>query len=142
MSIEAFIDNMKMIQKTLLDFLEDESSAEEKYKNFVKIIADQRKTEDPNEFKLLLRLINNISCNHQRLQGFIEKIEKLLNHFKIDIIKNFSNSEIFELFKDNKLILLFLIHEKIIKVDEYIVSKLTIGDLFNNKYVYYFEPEF
>ncbi|KAK8840922.1 hypothetical protein M9Y10_027754 [Tritrichomonas musculus] len=143
---------MKMIQNDLLDFLEDESDAEDKYENFINLLSTQEIIKDQYKFKGLLYLINSIGNNHQRSPNFICKIERLLRQFKEDIQKYFSNSKIFELFKRNKRFLLFLIEEKIITIDEYIFSRITnydeyilsaitSDDYFNKNYFEYFQPE-
>ena len=141
MNSEAFVDKMKSIQNYLLKFLEDESNAEDKYVNFINILSTQQIINEEHELKALLRLINNIGNNHRRAPYFIFKIERLLRNFKKDIQKYFTNSEIFNIFKDNKRILLFLIEEKMITIDEYIFSIFTNEDFFQKKYCEYFQPE-
>ena len=66
--------------------------------------------EDKHELRLFLRLINEISNNHQRSSNLINKIEKILDQIQKDIKKYFTNSQIFELFKENLRILLFLVN--------------------------------
>ncbi|KAK8847105.1 hypothetical protein M9Y10_019685 [Tritrichomonas musculus] len=141
MSIEDFSTKMKSIQIATLEFLEDESVAEKKYENLVNLISALKIINDKHEFEALLHLISSIASNHQRVCNFISKIEQLLALFKKDISQYFTNSEIFEIFKGNKRILLFLIEEKMMKIDEYIFSRIT-GNLYDdNKYCEYFLPE-
>ncbi|KAK8876093.1 hypothetical protein M9Y10_006279 [Tritrichomonas musculus] len=135
MSIEEFKEKMKRIQNVLLEFLEDESNTEENYENFVKTMADYQINEDKQKVKSILQLINAIGNNHQRCHNFHNKIEKILEQFKSDIQKYFSNLEIFELFKNSKRILLFLIEEKIIELNENIIPQITY------EYTDYFWPE-
>ncbi|KAK8878411.1 hypothetical protein M9Y10_005184 [Tritrichomonas musculus] len=52
-----------------------------------------------------------------------------------------NNSEIFELFQNNKRLFLFLIEKRIITLDEYIVSRITSDEFLANKYCEYFSPE-
>lgn len=141
MSIEEFVEKMKGIQNSLLEFLEDESESEHNYEDFLKFIADQKVVEDKYEFKLFLRLISRISNNHKRVHNFIGKVERILRHFTKDIQNYFSNSEIFGFFKDNKRILLFLIQEKMIIIDEFIVSVIARTEYTNLNYIEYFAPE-
>ena len=141
MNIKGLIENMKLIQCALLKFVEDEANTEENYDNFLKIIADQKIIEDRYKLKSLLQLINSIGNNHQRVYNFIDKIEQILIHIKKSIISFFTNSEIFKLFEENKRILLSLIQEKIIIIDEYIVSEITKNYNFKKKYPEYFAPE-
>ena len=125
MSIDGFVEKMKMIQNDLLDFLEDESYAEDKYENFINLLSTQEIIKDQYKFKGLLYLINSIGNNHQCIPNFIFKVERLLRQFKEDIQKYFSNSKIFEIFKDNKRILLFLIEQKFFVIDKSIASIFT-----------------
>lgn len=137
MSVEDFVGKMQRIQNVLLEFLENESDAKDKYSDFIKTITNEKIIEDKHKFKLLLRLLNNIGNNHHRVHNFINKIELLLKSFKKDIENYFSNAEIFELFGNNKRIFLFLIEEKMIIVDEHILYQ----NMGNNNYIEYFAPE-
>ena len=141
MSFKEEIEKMKRIQGVLLEFVEDKLNSEENYENFINIITNHKMNKDPYEFKLVLRLINKIAENHQRVHDFINKIERILVFFKTDIKKHYSNSEIFNLFESNKRILLFLIQEKIILIDEFIVSQITSNKYVEKKYAEYFAPE-
>ena len=140
MNFEELKEKMKTIQNIILEFLEDESNAEENYENFIKLVSQYHIKEDKQEVKSILRLINTIGNNHQRNYNFISKIEQLLEHFKEEIQKYLSNSEIFEVFKDNQRILLFLISEKMMIIDEYIASQITSNN-YINKYAKFFRPE-
>ncbi|KAK8842006.1 hypothetical protein M9Y10_026219 [Tritrichomonas musculus] len=141
MSFKEEIEKMKRIQGVLLEFVEDKLNSEENYENFINIITNHKMNKDPYEFKLVLRLINKIAENHQRVHDFINKIERILVFFKTDIKKHYSNSEIFNLFESNKRILLFIIQEKIILIDEFIVSQITNNKYVEKKYAEYFAPE-
>ena len=137
MNIEEFIEKKKSIQVALLEFLEDESIAEENYENFLKSVSEYQITEDKYKLKSVLQLINAVGNNHRRVKNFFCKLEQILVHFKKDIEKYFKNSEIFEVFENNKRILLFLIEEKIMIIDEYIASRIA-----RRKYLAeYFAPE-
>ena len=115
---------MQEVQNFLLTFLEEDQDIEENYENLMKILTDQKIRENKHELELFLRLINTIGNNHRRVSGFISKIEQLLREIKKEIKSRFSNSEIFELFEENKRILLFLIKEDLLKIDENIFSKI------------------
>ena len=141
MDIRNEIENMKSIQCAVLKFIEEETNTEENYKNLINLIRDQKIKEDRHKVKSMLRLINNISNNHQRVSDFINKIEQILTYFKTEIVKYFKQSEIFQIFENNKRILLFLIQENIIIIDEYIVSEITSENKFKKKYPEYFSPE-
>ncbi|KAK8882423.1 hypothetical protein M9Y10_045065 [Tritrichomonas musculus] len=141
MIIEEFVDIMKNIQNALLDFFDEELDDEDKYNNFMKLIETHKISNDRYSFKELLRLINNIGNNHHRVPSFISKFERLLRFFKKDIEKYFSNSELFEIFKNNKRILLLLIEEQMMTIDEYIFSIITRNEYVYKRYCEYFQPE-
>ena len=138
MSFEESIEKMKRIQSILLQYLEEEINVEENYENFLIIISEQKINNDKSKLKELLRLINKIGNNHQRVSNLIDKIEQILKYFKKAISKYFSNSEIFEIFKGNKRIILFLIQEKIMIFDEYIFETIKSGKYLKYKYPQYF----
>ena len=141
MNIKENVEKMKMIQNTLLDFVDKETNSEENYSNFLNIIKRHHIIEDRYEFKLLLRLINQIGNDHRRGCNFINKIEKILEHFSKDIKKCFSNDEIFKVFDNNKIILLFLILNKIIIMDEFMASQIINPKYIPKMYLKYFRPE-
>lgn len=141
MNIKENVEKMKMIQNTLLDFVDKETNSEENYSNFLNIIKRHQIIEDRYEFKLLLRLINQIGNDHRRGCNFINKIEKILEHFSKDIKKCFSNDEIFKVFDNNKRILLFLILNKIIIMDEFMASQIINPKYIPKMYLKYFRPE-
>ena len=61
---------------------------------------------------------------------------------KDKIANNFSNFEIFNIFKGNKRVLLFLHDEKIIKIDENISKRFIISsEYLKMHYPHYFLPE-
>ena len=140
-SFKKLMQKMKEIQNTLLEFLEDETESEEKYETFVNLVEMQKIKEDKEEFKALLRLINIIGNDHHRCVNFNKKIDLILEHFRNDIQKHFSNSKIFDIFRNNKRILLFLIESKLITIDEYIASRITSDTYIYSEYCSYFLPE-
>ena len=136
------ISLMQKIQENLLNYLENETNTEENFQILKSIFEDSKIYDDKHEFQLLLHLIVKIANNHYRGPDFHSKIEKILQIFKDCLKKNYSNTEIFNIFKSNKRILLFLIEEQIIIFDEYIVKKIVK----NNKYIdanypQFFQPE-
>ncbi|KAK8854382.1 hypothetical protein M9Y10_016944 [Tritrichomonas musculus] len=141
MSSETFVDKMKSIQNSLLEFLEDESDSEDKYESFINLVSTQQIINEEHEFKELLQLISIIMNGHHRVLNFISKAEQILRQFNQSILNYFDNSEIFDIFKNNKRILLFLIEEKILTVDEYIFSIITKDEYIKKKYCEYFQPE-
>ena len=89
--------------------------------NYFSKLNDQEKS---NKLIEIIKIISQI-LNHHRTTNFFIKIEQILSHFKENIKKTFSNSEIFNLFRHNKRILLFLFKEKILTINESIAFWLS-----------------
>ena len=141
MSVLEIRNKMNNIQNSLLEFLEEESDAEDKYENFINLIREEQLINDEYQIKSIIQLISDIGNNHQRNHTFISKIEKLLRYLKQDLQNYISNSDFFEYFKDNKRILLFLLEEKMMIFDENIFSRI-ISERFDNILNFkYFQPE-
>ena len=112
-----YLEEMKMIQINLLEFIGDSMNAEEKYQNFIKLLKDYQILLNKHKLKSLLHLITKISNNHYRPPNFFSKIEKVLSLLQEKMALYLSNLEIFNIFKSNKRLLLYLIKENIIIFD-------------------------
>ena len=141
MNIAKYLTEMKNIQENFLDFLENVENIEESFNNLKIKFENMKIRDNKHDFRLFLHLISSISDNHFRSPTFLDKIERVLQHFKDDIKNYYSNSEIFNIFSQNKRILLFLIKEEIITVDEYVAKKITTDEFIKKNYHQYFLPE-
>lgn len=141
MSIQDYLDEMRRVRKSLLNFIKSESNDEENFRILNDVFKELKISEDQHKLMSLLHLLVKIANNHQRSSKFFSKIEQILLVFQSDINKYFLNSEIFNVFKSNKRILLFLIEQKIIIIDEYIVKTITTGKYKKFEYDKYFAPE-
>ncbi|KAK8897408.1 hypothetical protein M9Y10_015354 [Tritrichomonas musculus] len=139
---QKYLDMMKNIQENILLFLEEEANSEENFRILEDLFESTKIKENQYELLSFLHLISKISKNCHRYQNFFNKIEQILQIFNEDIKKYFSNSEIFNIFKRNKRILLFLIEQKIIVIDKFCVRKITkTVKYIKAKYPQYFQPE-
>ena len=139
---QEYLNLMKDIHQNILDFLEDESESGENFQNLEDIFINTRISNSRYNFLSLLHLITKIGNNHHRFSSFFSKIEKILQFFKEDIKKYFSNSQLFNIFKSNKKILLYLIEQQIIVFDKYIVKTITTTCKYiDANYPEYFQPE-
>lgn len=138
---EIILDRMKKVQNYLLSFIDTEEDIEESYQLITDIIVNEKIYENIQEFKLMLTLITRISNNHHRYVNFFPKIEKIILDIKAEIVQNFSNSEIFDIFKSNKRILLFLIESQILIFDDYVCKQLIKEKFIITKYPQFFSPE-
>lgn len=123
MEIKAYFDKKKEIYDNLLNILEDNESSNDDFESFV----DSIKTEinnDKEEMANFVYLLTSISNNHHRYPKFNSKIEQIFISFKDEINQNISNSELFEIIKINKKLLLFLFDQRIVTIDSYIAEEL------------------
>ena len=142
MGFQEYLNMMRTIQEIILNFLEDEAKSEENLLILRNKLINLKISDSKYDLLSLLHLISKIGNNYHRFPIFFNKIEKILQLFKEDIKKYFSNSEIFTIFKSNKRILLFLIEQQIVVVDEFIVRKITKTDKYiKAKYPQYFQSE-
>ena len=86
-------------------------------------------------------MVSKIANHHNHAEKFFIKIEKILKYFKKQITSHFSSFEIFNIFKKNKRITLFLINEKKIILDKYIFNTMINRKYHDRNYFQYFLPE-
>ena len=132
---------MKSIQEIFLEFLENVENTEENFNNLKVIFEDMKIRDNKHDLSLLLHFISSISDNYYCFPSFFDKMERTLGHFKDEIKKYYSNFEIFNIFNQNKRILLFLIKEEFMTVDEDIAKKIATCEFLEKNYVEYFAPE-
>lgn len=111
---------------------------EDNYQNLLQTINDQKIKNDIQELKLFLSLIVKICNNHVRTPFLFDKVAKLLLFLEKDIKYNFSNFDIFNLFKSNKRILLSLIDLSILSLDQHISDLMMKKKYVKSKYPEYF----
>ena len=141
MDIQEHFSKMKVIQYSILQYIEKVSNVEENFQNLNTLIYNYKIKGNKHEVKLFLNLISKISKNHFRSTDFFHKITKILLIFKTEIKSNFTNSEIFSIFKNNKRLFLFFIQEKIITIDKPIAQKILNRKYQDENYPFYFFPE-
>ena len=79
--IQKYLDEMRRIQISILDFLDNEFDVEENFQNLNSLFDDIEIHKNLHELKSLLYLISNISNNAHRSISFINKIERILQLF-------------------------------------------------------------
>ena len=120
-----FVDIMRNIQDNILNFLDKSDDNEENYQIITDIFEYQKINENIQKIKLVLKLLLKIAKNHHHETDFYAKIFKIILYFENQIVNYFSNMEIFNIFKNNKRILLFLFKKKMIIFNEFICKQLT-----------------
>ena len=137
MNPEDYLERMVEFQKNLLDYLDGESD----FKEVCESINYFQNKFPISEIELILQLIVKIANNHYRTPDFLNKILQVLSQFKTFIQQNFSKSEIFDIFKSNKRILLYFIEESIIQVDQSMIDCISDNKYWDMSYIKYFLPE-
>ena len=107
--INEYFEKMTKVQHIILKSIENESQIEEKFQEKITKIKKIINIQNKSELTSVLHLISNISQYHFRSINFIKKFEILLRSFQNEILKYFNNNEIFNIFINNKRILLFLL---------------------------------
>ena len=141
MEIQEYANQKTEIYKSLMSIVEsEEEEVNDLFKNLYNQIESQHILEDRYELSEFLNMISKITNHHHRGNNFTKRIQQIILYYLDKIKQNLSNSEIFNLFKTNKLILLFLFDHQIINVDEYILNYFTKND---NRYNFskFFYPE-
>ncbi len=134
--LQEYINEMKKIQEHILQFIENDDIIEENFQNLNQQLNDQKILENRSFFKQFLHIVSSISNNHYRSPTFFSKIERVLKHIRPRLEESFSKFEIFQFFKKNPRILLFLIEEKYITFTDdqiiYYVSEFSVRDFYLN----------
>ena len=139
MTIQEHLSKMKKIYQSVLSYIDESDSLS--FSSLIKIFKKNQIGDNLHLLKTLLHILLSISNNYRRTPTLIDQIEEIIKYFKDQINKYFPNWEIFNIFKSNKRILLFLFEEKIIKVDHYIVTKIITDKYLDRNYHKYFLPE-
>lgn len=124
MEFQDYIKEKKELYDHFLYFIEEENENENNFSKLIQNIQKHNYQENPEEFKSILHLINKVSSNHHRTTMFLQKIQKIIFHYKEYITKSFKNNELFDIFKKNPLILYFLVEQNIITLDNSITSSI------------------
>ena len=126
-----YLNKMKTVHNLILEYLDNEED-NTKFGELVNLLNFQNPQSCTLELKSVLHLLSQISLNHHRNPLFFDKIKKIIFHFKKEIIQTFSNIEIYNIFKNNKLILLFLIDEAIMTFNSELIPKIGENKSFFN----------
>lgn len=128
MNSHKYIENMKTIQNILVSFLDNQSSFDNLNKAILTKIINSQNLESKQEFKSFLYLLSNVAQYHFQGQHFFKRVKQIIDYYKGYIKKYYSNSEILNIFKDNKRILLYLHKKGIIKIHKELFEKLGLNN--------------
>lgn len=142
MEFQQYIQKQSEFYYLLLDFIDcnNEDESNQIYEKIISYLANNKTLEKKDDLQELLYLISNISYNHHRTKNFFDKFEKIILHLK-NALKLFTNSVLFDIFKFNKRILMFLFTQKIVIFDDDVQEFLFKNFDEDKQYFYYFYPE-
>ena len=140
MDVSECINQIYDLQQNFLEYIDN--IEEDSFDSFINYTETQKIRENADKLRIFLSMISIVSNNHHRTPHFIEKIEKILQYFESSIKQSFTNSELFNIFKNNKRILLYLFQKQIITIDKniYYIIKAK-QDKALTKYQHYFINE-
>ena len=139
--IQKYVDERRELYDILQAYLENTKFKGIYLDKLIKIINQPKYEENKEEFEHFLHLLVYIFDNHHRNESFNEKIFSIIKYYADKIKKNFSNFEIFEIFKNNKILLLFLFENSIICSDSIINLIINKIEKNGNRYCHFFYPE-
>ena len=142
MDYQEYLKEKKEIYDILLKFLNCEGDEEYNVQNLFDILQKQNILKSKVEMTNFFRLLVKISNNYHRSPEFLQKIKQILQNF-IGFMKNsYTHTELFNIFKSNKPITLFLIKNQIIDINKEIVKEIIFrSQETNTKYHHFFYPE-
>ena len=124
MEIQDLVNYKKEFYEALLSFIDSENENNEEKNNLSIFLEKQRLGENKEELRSLLRLIKKIGNNHYRGSHFIDKIEQIFILLEESIKQNFTNLEIYNIFKNNNLLLLSLYQINLLIFDDQVVTSI------------------
>lgn len=137
MDLQDYFEKFKDIYDNFLGIFEENSDID----NFIQLISDPLILESKYALKELFYIVSKVTNQHFRPPNLYDKIDSILVFLKPQIEQNFSNLEIFHIFKYNKLLLLSLINNKILSIDQNIFNEMNTPEFEKYQYLYYFFPE-
>ena len=141
MSFQEYFSINNEIHDSILNFIDHSYENDEELFHSLLLILDEKNVRtNRDDLRNLLSFLSNIYQNHHRGHFFFDRIKKILDHLKEDIIQNFSNDEIFNIVIDSHQILLFLFENQTITFDISIFNYFQKND-FSESFLFFFYKE-
>lgn len=138
--LSKYLNHVQTFQNLFLEYLDkDDESCFQYIQNY---FDENNILENKQKFITTLCFISKVSSNYHRSSKLMDKIEKVLLYFQPSYGKHCTNIEIFNIFKENKLILLKLFKNKILIPDLEIESIIKSSIYEKRNYPQYFSKEF
>ena len=126
-TISKYFKTQSQLEQLILATLQNDENTEENFEILYNFVIEHKILQNKKDLLLMLKCLISISNNHQRSKVFFHKIERIFLILKMrkEMKESFHNTELFNLFKCNKRIILFLIREKILIPND-IISQFII----------------
>lgn len=137
MEFQEYLNKIKDFHTSILEFIDDIGDATESFTDLEHYLKFLKKPEKRKELIIFLKMLSKIGDNHHRTANFFNRFETIFEFFKEEIKQTLSNSEILDIFGNNKRILLILIEKGIFSIEPSIISPHKEDMIF----IDYFSPE-
>lgn len=138
--IQQHLKEMSELNSKILTFLDENEDEDANYKSIIQSIDDIKIVNDRLKLIEFLHLIQSIANNYHRRGQFYEKIERIIIKILPKISEFFTQEQIFNIFCTNNRLLLFLINEKVIELNHFLINKVIHDRKFTNL-MYFFRLE-
>lgn len=140
--IQEYLAPFKEFQRLLINFIDSFGIQNEEYENLINFYNNKNFRNDKDELREICTMISKITKNYHRVSDDFEKTEQIIFFLANDIQSTFTNLEIYDIFRNNRQIILILLSKEMIKIDEAISHKIYIkeGTLYTS-YRQFFYPE-
>lgn len=123
---------MEEFQEIILAYLESENDSDQNFGDLIKYSQSKHNFDDRMELYEKLKMISSLIRNHHRSPDFYNRVKQIFIFFKNKIEQTFSNFELYDIFKNDSLVIFILYDIKMITIDKCNISQF---------YYYYFSPE-
>ena len=141
----SYINEKKNLYNSVIEFLDNSDDLDDGNDSYFQELiefASNQIERDPKEMVEFLQILKDIVDNHHREPNFFSKINQILQQYSNKIKQTLSNEEIFEIFENNKIFILFLLKNQILTITEpiynAIIEKYEQNDY---RFCYFFYPE-
>ncbi|KAK8878269.1 hypothetical protein M9Y10_005034 [Tritrichomonas musculus] len=141
MEFHKYLHLIKAAYEAILVFIDqDEQTIDES--QLSELFKQLDISNDKEALSRMIQILISISLDHRQKPDFFNRIHSIIALLSGPIKKTFDNREIFELFKWNKVLLLYVIEQGLVKIDKSISDEIVTTNLiYDINYKFYFYPE-
>ena len=121
MELKRNINKKKKLYSVFLEFIETPDDSEIKFQDLLNFIEVEEILDNKEMIHIIFSILSQISANHCRSNDFITRIEKIISYLIKESQENISDSDINQIYRDNKRILFYLFENQLIEPDNSII---------------------